>query len=58
MKKEAKEEKYIKCGDCNKYMSGKCALFEESRETYDGCKYGETGGMHSDVAKYYRNRGF
>lgn len=48
----------INCGDCNYYMSGKCALFGKSREAYDGCKHGETGGVHPDIAKYYRNRGY
>ena len=56
--KDTKEEKFVKCGCCNYYMSGRCSLFGGSREAYDGCKYGGTGGMHPDVAKYYRNRGY
>ena len=53
---EQKTKKCIKCGDCNYYISCRCSLFGGKRYGHDGCQHGETGGLHPDVAKAYRNR--
>ena len=52
------KKKYIKCGDCGYYRSGKCVLFGETRHAYSSCPYGKKDGLHPDVAKYYKNNGY